>query len=76
MTPTPIELDDPWLGEQLQLICSGKHEVIKALRFRNQDVEFIPKPITVAKVGRNDPCPYCAEEGVKIKFKKCSVHNK
>jgi peptide deformylase len=26
------------------------------------------------KVGRNDPCPVCAEKGIKIKYKKCAEH--
>lgn len=27
------------------------------------------------KVGRNDPCPFCKEKGVEIKWKKCKIHN-
>jgi glycosyltransferase involved in cell wall biosynthesis len=29
-----------------------------------------------SKVGRNDPCPICADQGVKIKVKKCKKHSK
>lgn len=28
------------------------------------------------KIGRNEPCPLCAKEGIKIKWKKCAKHNK
>ena len=28
------------------------------------------------KVGRNDPCPECLKEGIKIKYKKCKKHYK
>jgi glycosyltransferase involved in cell wall biosynthesis len=27
------------------------------------------------EIGRNDPCPYCQEKGVVIKWKKCTTHN-
>jgi len=26
-------------------------------------------------VGRNDSCPLCLEDGVKMKWKKCKMHN-
>jgi hypothetical protein len=32
------------------------------------------KPI-MNKIGRNDPCPFCLTEGLKIKWKKCNLHN-
>lgn len=34
-----------------------------------------PKPEPVKKIGRNELCPECEKEGVKIKFKKCDKHN-
>lgn len=64
---TPLEQDDPWLGEQLQLVAQGKHPTVKTVIIGTNDVYLIPKPIKVEKVGRNDPCP-C---GSGIKFKKC-----
>ena len=81
MTPTPLELVDPWLGEQIRLISNHKHPTIKSLRLRGdteEDVRVSIKPVeyVAEKIGRNDPCPWCAEEGIQIKFKKCSIHNK
>ena len=32
--------------------------------------------VDMEKVGRNDPCPECLKNDIKIKFKKCKEHNK
>jgi len=26
-------------------------------------------------IGRNDPCPFCLEKGIRIKWKKCRKHS-
>ena len=31
-------------------------------------------PVEKTKTGRNDPCPMCAKNGIKIKYKKCKEH--
>jgi peptide deformylase len=30
--------------------------------------------ISLPKTGRNEPCPECLRNGIKIKFKKCKEH--
>ena len=63
----PLENEDPWLGEQLQLVCAGKHPTVKKVFIDTDEVYLIPKPIKIEKLGRNDPC-YC---GSNKKFKHC-----
>ena len=71
MRPNPIEQEYPELEEPLAQICAGKHETIKSLYLMDDKVYFVPKikkVETVAKVGRNDPCP-CGRFGKK--YKQC-----
>ena len=73
MTETirPLEETDPALAEQFRLIANGKHPTVKAIIDYKGQTHIIPKKI---KVGRNDPCPWCANEGIHIKYKKCKRH--
>jgi len=34
------------------------------------------KSIRIIKIGRNELCPYCLKEGIRIKYKKCKRHFK
>jgi uncharacterized protein YecA (UPF0149 family) len=69
--PLPIELTDPFLAEELRLICRGEHQDIKALRQVENDFVLIPKPVKAKVIGRNDPCP-C---GSGKKYKRCCLRN-
>ena len=70
----PLEEIDPELGKELQLIVNKKHPTVQRL-YVGDDVYIVPKPMKAqAKVGRNDPCPWCAAEGITIKYKKCKRH--
>ena len=66
----PLEETDPELAEELQLIANGRHPTVQALRGEH----ILPKLVKLEKVGRNDPCPWCAAEGIQIKLKKCKRH--
>ena len=68
----PLEEEDPWLGEQLQLVAQGKHPTVQSVIVDTKDVHLIPKQIKVEKIGRNDPC-YCLSGK---KFKHCHGRNK
>jgi len=77
-----LEESDPELAEFIGSWCKGKSEGRKLKIDINGDM-FIRKRFhrnwevigQQKNIGRNDPCPYCLENGVTIKWKKCKVHN-
>lgn len=70
--PTPLEMSDPQLAAQMQLIAEGRHPTIKTIAVEKDKIVTVLKTgevkiKRVALPGRNDPC-YC---GSTKKFKKC-----
>ena len=71
-TTKPLEMTDPKLAAQIQLIAEGKHPDIARIAVEMDRVRLYMRDGTVktrkvALPGRNEPC-YC---GSKVKFKKC-----
>jgi hypothetical protein len=67
-SPIPLEVAHPELGALLQWYVEG-HDRGELPSFDEVKKDFWD-------VGRNDPCPGCAIEGITIKFKKCHKHNR
>jgi uncharacterized protein YecA (UPF0149 family) len=70
--PKPLEMSDPQLAAQMQLIAEGRHPTIAGIgverdqivtRMRDGSVKIKRVPLP----GRNDPC-FC---GSTKKYKKC-----
>ena len=74
---TPIEEIEPEIAEFFRRIANKEKPFgVKSLSFTNDgDVSIKTDTIKVEKIGRNDPCPYCAKNGISIKWKKCKIHN-
>lgn len=82
----PIEEVDPEFGQLLMDVANGRllahiegNRVFQMCRrgYSNHDFRYWTDRIfreVMLDVGRNDPCPICVQEGIKIKAKKCKKH--
>jgi len=74
----PLEETDPVLAEHFQLIVAGSHPTIERIHVSDDvyvKLKKAPPMKAQGKVGRNDPCPWCAAEGITVKYKKCKKHH-
>ena len=67
------------LGDKQTALFEGFEAVVAQHEIDHMDgiifLDRIQKPIVNGeKIGRNDPCPFCAEHGKAVKFKKCKEH--
>lgn len=81
--PIEEQEDGKEIAEIFKAIVNGKKPFgIKSISIgKCNDIyeDIYIKTDTIVKtvvIGRNDPCPYCLEKGVTVKFKKCKIHNK
>jgi len=73
-----VEWTDFPSGERKEAECSGMESIIVQHEVHHMDGILITdiKYITAPKVGRNEHCPECANNGINIKYKKCKKHYK
>jgi len=75
--PRPLEEIDPELAEFFRKIVNKEVPLVlhnTDIYFRRQDGKLSKIVFPAESVGRNDPCPYCLQEGRIVKWKKCSIH--
>jgi hypothetical protein len=84
----PLEQIDTEVAQFFQDIAQGKKPYgIKTLYIKENGAAIIDKgrgfelwrdpivPLVSKKIDRNDSCPFCKENGIEIKWKKCKEHN-
>jgi len=68
-----VEMKDDHVGHT---VFEGREAVVIQHEMDHLDGILISDKEYKAKTtGRNDLCPFCLKEGIKIKFKKCKIHN-
>jgi len=76
----PIEKVDPVFAALVNGIANGQAPYgINAMSIDNKVATFLftDGRIEVQRfeVGRNDKCPFCLEQGLSVKWKRCWTHN-